>query len=152
MNLTAKQRHMLRALAHPLDPVVQIGHAGLTEPVVLQIDEALRVHELIKIKLGKECPIAIEDAAAQIEQQTRSSLIQSLGRVVTVFRRNQTKPKLILSSKEKAAAERTARSKLSGRQLIGSAKRKRAASGPARNSKKKRPASRSSKKPRGRAR
>ena len=36
--LTGKQRSFLRALAHPLTPVVQIGHSGLTSAVLTAID------------------------------------------------------------------------------------------------------------------
>ena len=57
MPLTGKQRQHLRALAHHLEPVVQIGHEGPTEAVLAQINEALEAHELIKVKIGGECPV-----------------------------------------------------------------------------------------------
>jgi RNA-binding protein len=96
MALTGKQRQRLRALAHHLDPVVQVGHEGITDPVVSQIDEALRAHELIKVKLGKECPIDRETAATEIGTRTASEIAQTIGRVIVLFRRRPKKPKVTL--------------------------------------------------------
>ena len=56
----------MRALAHHLNPVVQVGNAGLTEGVQRQIDGALEAHELIKVKLGKDCPVDPSTEAAQL--------------------------------------------------------------------------------------
>jgi RNA-binding protein YhbY len=32
MDLTGKQRGYLRSLAHHKDPIVRVGHAGMSEP------------------------------------------------------------------------------------------------------------------------
>ena len=49
-------RRRLRGAGHALTPVVQLGKEGTTEAVRKQILAALADHELIKIKLGSECP------------------------------------------------------------------------------------------------
>jgi RNA-binding protein len=49
-------RRRLRGLGHALDPVVQIGKLGATSSVFKQVGQALLDHELIKVKLGSECP------------------------------------------------------------------------------------------------
>lgn len=92
--LTSKQRAALRARAHELHPVVQIGHQGWTEAVLGQVDTALTAHELIKIKLGKECPLGTDEVALQIENATKAHVVQRIGRVVVAFRRNPEKPKI----------------------------------------------------------
>ena len=51
--LTGKQRRFLRALAHELEPVVQIGQAGVTPGVLAEIGRALETHELVKIRVGR---------------------------------------------------------------------------------------------------
>ena len=51
-NLKGADRRYLRSQAHHLKPVVQIGQAGVTEPVLATIDENLKAHELIKIRFG----------------------------------------------------------------------------------------------------
>ncbi len=50
MDLKGYQRDYLSRKAHGLQPVVQIGKAGLTEPVAAAVDKALEDHELIKVK------------------------------------------------------------------------------------------------------
>src|SRR5512143_3365150 len=49
-------RRRLRAAGHALSPVVQVGKLGTTNAVLDQVTCALRDHELIKVKLGSECP------------------------------------------------------------------------------------------------
>ena len=52
--LTPAERRDLKARAHALHPVVMIGNDGLTPAVLKAIDEALRSHELIKIRAAGE--------------------------------------------------------------------------------------------------
>ena len=49
--LEKAERKALAAQAHPLNPVVLLGAAGLTPAVLQEIDRALTAHELIKVKL-----------------------------------------------------------------------------------------------------
>ena len=51
-DLSGKQRRWLRGQAHSLKPVVQLGARGLTDAVVAEVDAALEVHELIKVRLA----------------------------------------------------------------------------------------------------
>jgi RNA-binding protein len=51
ISLTSRERTQLKARAHSLEPVVQVGHAGLTDRVVAEIDRALIAHELIKVRV-----------------------------------------------------------------------------------------------------
>ncbi|HEX9182157.1 MAG TPA: YhbY family RNA-binding protein, partial [Burkholderiales bacterium] len=46
--LTPAQRKMLKARAHALHPILQLGGKGLTDAVVAEIERALAHHELIK--------------------------------------------------------------------------------------------------------
>jgi RNA-binding protein len=99
MPLTGKQRHHLRALAHHLDPTVQIGKEGVTGPVIAQLNEALEAHELIKVRLGTECPMERGEVADAIVAGTRSDVAQAIGRVIVVYRRRAQKPKVELPTK-----------------------------------------------------
>ena len=51
IQLTPAERAVHRAEAHHLDPVVMIGHGGLTAAVRKEADAALNVHGLIKIRV-----------------------------------------------------------------------------------------------------
>lgn len=116
--LSSKQRAALRARAHELNPVVQIGHAGLGPAVVQQVDHALRDHELIKVKLARECPLTLDEAALALAPATSASVVQRIGRILVLFRRNPKKPKVKLGSKDEAAAKTTPQGAKSGRQLL----------------------------------
>jgi RNA-binding protein len=101
-SLTGKQRSFLRALAHPLKPVVQIGHGGLTDAVVTAIDGALQTHELIKIKLGSDEETSADELAPEIEKRTRSRVAQVIGKTLVVYRGRKKDPVIVLpSAKEK---------------------------------------------------
>jgi len=52
MALTGRQKRHLRSAAHHLNVVVQIGKNGLTPAVVASVDEALKSHELIKVRFS----------------------------------------------------------------------------------------------------
>ncbi|WP_437900958.1 ribosome assembly RNA-binding protein YhbY [Sorangium sp. So ce124] len=96
MDLTGKQRRHLRALGHHLDPVVQLGKAGLTDGVVTAVDAALERHELVKIRLGTECPDELDDVADSLSQKLRAAVAQTLGRTILLYRRHPKEPKIKL--------------------------------------------------------
>lgn len=90
--LSGKQRRHLRALAHHLDPVVQLGKHGLTESAEQAIDEALERHELIKIKLLTECPEDRDDVAERLAPRVAAHVAQTMGRTILLYRRHPKKP------------------------------------------------------------
>lgn len=94
--LSGKQRHFLRALAHELRPVVQIGLGGVTPGVLAEIGRALQTHELIKVRVSKESPISPTEAVEPIEAATRSQVAQVIGRMVVVYRPRKKDPKIVL--------------------------------------------------------
>jgi RNA-binding protein len=111
--LTGKQKSHLRSLAHPLKPVVQIGHQGLTAGVLTALDVALERHELIKIKVSSECESDAADLGPEIEKATQSRVAQVIGRTVVVYRRREQEPKIVLPRpKAKAAPARAAEPEL----------------------------------------
>ncbi|MBN2194294.1 MAG: ribosome assembly RNA-binding protein YhbY [Polyangiaceae bacterium] len=95
--LTSKQRAYLRALAHGLEPVVQIGHHGTTAAVIAQVEEALVAHELVKLRLGRECPDSPEEAGSAIGRSSGARLVQVIGRTVVVYRARNERPGIELT-------------------------------------------------------
>lgn len=89
MALTGKQKHYLRGLAHRLKPVVTVGANGITDAVIAELDQALNVHELLKLKLPA---VEKQDKRAAIEElceKTGAVAVQSIGRVVVLFRASE---------------------------------------------------------------
>lgn len=91
MSLSNRQLRHLRGLCHHLKPVVMIGDKGLSENVRTEIEIALDHHELIKVKLktDRETRAAWAD---QIQQSFGAETVQSIGQVVSFYRRNPKKP------------------------------------------------------------
>ena len=54
--MTAQERAKLRSLSNSLRDLVYLGKDGLTENVIVQINDNLYAHELIKIKAQRNIP------------------------------------------------------------------------------------------------
>jgi len=91
MSLSNRQLRFLRGLCHKLKPVVIVGDKGLSDNVKAEIEIALNHHELIKIKLktDRDTRTAWAD---QIQQAYGAESVQSIGQVVSFYRRNPKKP------------------------------------------------------------
>lgn len=78
----------LATKAHGLRPIVIIGGKGLTENVHKEIEAALLAHELVKIRVNatdrEERQAMITDILAQHE----SALVQQIGHVLVIYRKN----------------------------------------------------------------
>ena len=88
MTFTGKERAALRAEAHHLDPLVHIGHQGITPAVVQSLDDTLRTRELVKIQTGKTSDVTAKQAAEQLAAQLKAEVIQVIGRTATLYRHN----------------------------------------------------------------
>lgn len=83
-------KKQFRAAAHTLKPVVIVGQSGLTLSVLAEIEVALNVHELIKIKIRAER----DDRKCIIEKicnEAGAELIQMIGQVAVIYRLNPNK-------------------------------------------------------------
>ena len=90
--MEVKQQQRLRAEAHYLKPIVLMGAKGLTENVIIEIDLALATHELVKVKVGSLPKKEKQAFADEITKSTKSTLIQMIGNIMVLYRKN---PKLI---------------------------------------------------------
>ena len=93
MPSTPLRRH-LRGLGHALAPVVQIGKQGAIVAVFKQVSQALLDHELIKVKLGSECPETRFELAERLGAEPGVNVVQILGRTLLLYKRHPQKPKL----------------------------------------------------------
>jgi len=85
--LTPFERKALKAKAHKLEPVVQIGAKGLTEELIAEIDRALKAHELIKVRAGSLERDARDVAFGAICERTGAEPVQQVGKVCVLFRK-----------------------------------------------------------------
>ncbi len=88
--MDAAKKKKLKSEAHHLNPVVMIGQAGLTDAVMAEIEIALDVHELIKVKIRAERDER-KTICEKICEITTAELVQSIGQIIIIYRLN---PKL----------------------------------------------------------
>ena len=91
--LTPAERRDLRAKAHHLDPVVLVGHHGLTPAVLHEIDLALLKHELVKVRISTDDRAVREAAFAQLATDLECAPVQHVGKVLVLWRPNPDKKK-----------------------------------------------------------
>ena len=86
--LSATERKSLKGRAHKLEPVVIIGAKGLTDEVVKEIEAALKAHELVKIRAAALERVQRQAALDEILSRTKAELVQQIGKVFVLFRKN----------------------------------------------------------------
>jgi RNA-binding protein len=86
VSLTPRERSQLRARAHALEPVVQVGNAGLTDTVAAEVDRALTAHELIKVRIGGADREARAGMCDAICARADAAEIQRVGKILVLWR------------------------------------------------------------------
>lgn len=84
--LTPEARRALRAQAHHLHPVVSIGREGLTPSVLHAIDQALKAHELVKVRVFNDNRDEREDWLRAICAAVSCAPVQHLGKLLILWR------------------------------------------------------------------
>lgn len=84
--LTSRERAHLKARAHALEPLVSVGHAGVSPQLVAEVERALTAHELIKVRIGgtdrdERAALGDEVAAA-----TEAVVVHRVGKIVILWR------------------------------------------------------------------
>ena len=88
--MTGKERAALRAQANILEPLFQIGKSGVTQAVAEQFLTACNTRELIKIRVLLDSSPDMPRAAAQkLAEMTGSEIIQVIGGVIVLFKKNE---------------------------------------------------------------
>lgn len=84
--LTPQQIRQYRAQAHSLKPVVLLGNKGMTDAVLVEVDNALNHHELIKVKIPAEREDR-QQIAREIADKMQAELIQEIGQIAVFYRK-----------------------------------------------------------------
>ncbi len=94
--LTGKQKRFLRAEAHHLSPIFQVGKGGVNDNMIKQVGEALEARELLKISVLQNCEQNKDDVATMVTKGTRAELVQTIGNIVVVYKESRENKKLEL--------------------------------------------------------
>jgi RNA-binding protein len=87
MKLSASQKRYLRGLTHHINPVVMMGDKGLTDNVMMEIEQALEHHELIKVKMRSDRDTR-KAWSSDICARSGASMVHSIGQVACFYRPN----------------------------------------------------------------
>ena len=97
MELTSKQRAHLRALAHHLKPVVQIGKEGVTDATIRSAQEAFNTRELVKVRVQESAPAPARESGEELASRVEEAmLVTAIGRTAILYRPDPKKPEIEL--------------------------------------------------------
>ncbi|OES44303.1 ribosome assembly RNA-binding protein YhbY [Domibacillus iocasae] len=94
--LTGKQKRFLRAEAHHLDPIFQVGKGGVNENMTKQIAEALEVRELIKVSILQNNEDDKYEVAEALAKGAKAELVQLIGHTVVLYKESKENKKIVL--------------------------------------------------------
>ena len=83
--LSNRETRELKGRAQRLEAILKLGKAGLTEGFIKSLDQALKDHELVKLKLT-DFKDQRKEIAPQLAEKTGSHLIALVGHVVVLYR------------------------------------------------------------------
>lgn len=83
--LTGKQKRFLRAQAHNMNPVFQIGKHDISEDVLAEYEDALSKRELMKVQVLQNAAVTAKEAAAFIEENSEITVVQVIGKVLVLY-------------------------------------------------------------------
>lgn len=84
-SLTNAQIRELKARAQLMKPTLKVGHDGLSPDFIAALAEALKHHELIKVKFS-DFKDQKKELAPKLADRTGSQLIMRVGNVAVLFR------------------------------------------------------------------
>lgn len=97
--LSPKNRAYLKSLANSLKPSLIIGKGEIDDTLLKSIDNALVAHELIKIKILPNSELEPIELFDIIATKTKSEKVSKIGRILTLYRRNEKNPRITLLEK-----------------------------------------------------
>lgn len=90
--LTSKQRAKLRGIASTTDTIFQIGKGGIPDTLVQQVEDAIKVREIVKIKVLDNSSYNAKQAAEELAEKTNSEVVQVIGSKLVLYRKNIKEP------------------------------------------------------------
>lgn len=94
--LNANQKRYLRSLAHDLKPVILVGHKGVTDAVLKELELALAHHELVKVRVSDDDRESRMQSIDRICTEARAEVVQTIGRIACFYRRNPDRAQFTL--------------------------------------------------------
>jgi len=94
--LTGKQKRHLKALAHSLKPVLQLGKGGVTAAFVANLINHFGQRELLKVKLLQNAELSAPEAALALAQAVPCQVAQVIGKTLVLYKPFDEDPEIKL--------------------------------------------------------
>ena len=94
--LTQNQKKQLKTLIVQDKTKYQIGKSEVTNALLDMLDKALTARELIKVEVLKSATTPIMELTLDLSSKLNADVVQVVGRVIVLFRRNKDNPKIKL--------------------------------------------------------
>lgn len=89
--INSKQRKHLKSLANTIEPKIIIGKNGITENLLIQIEETLEANELVKIKILKNNLFDDKDTVQEILEKLNAEFVSHMGSKFVIYRQSEDK-------------------------------------------------------------
>lgn len=87
--LNSKQRSNLRSIASEIQPIGQIGKAGLCENMISSLSDALNARELIKITVLNNSDVDIKETGIKLAESLKAELVAVIGKKIILYRKSE---------------------------------------------------------------
>lgn len=94
--LTGKQKRYLRAMAHHLDPIFQVGKGGVNAHLIRHVQEALETRELIKVSILNNNEDDRDEVAEEIASGAGAELVQIIGKTIVLYKESVNRKTIVL--------------------------------------------------------
>ena len=111
LELASVRRRSLKARAHAIKPIVWIGTAGLWEGIIHELDQGLKSHELIKVKVSSDERETRDALLEEICERLDAAPVQHIGKILVIYRPRPDKTESdITPARQEKKPHRTKRS------------------------------------------
>jgi RNA-binding protein len=95
--LTPKNKALLKKLANHLEPSVNVGKGEIDDSLIETTSNALKAHELIKVRVLNNSSSGKEEVAAALAKATKSDVVATIGSIIVLYKAREDHPSIILS-------------------------------------------------------
>lgn len=92
--LTQEEKKQLKALASIEKTKYQLGKNEITDTFLAMLEKALTARELVKIDVMRSIETPIMELALDLSSKLHAEIVQVVGKVIVLFRRNKENPKI----------------------------------------------------------
>ncbi len=92
--MTSKDRAKLRSLASTEPAILQVGKGGINENLILQVENALKARELIKLSVLENSDYSPMDAAEELAEATGAVVVSTIGSKFVLYKKKEKDSKI----------------------------------------------------------